>query len=212
VSQRLRWLKKVPKINSTPESRLSRHQVTRKTVNSKIRKAADKVQRKVISNPYTSKGDKKVLTFGGEEIRFFDKVNEDLNFSQLDSLQLEDYDSIEILPTIDRITPNDSSFGKEDQDLTSRLAIMNHRLINAQEGNGNITAWSKTVNKDQDLLGILSPSGLEESSTIIDPRLAAVDVGGNCAYCAVSDQALGKPKYHLALRAATAHECWCGDV
>jgi hypothetical protein len=177
--------------------------VTRKTVNSKTTKASDKAQRKAIVNPYNSKADKKTIRFGGEEIRLFDKTNEELNFTQLDSLQLDNYDSAESPQT----TPNESSFGKEDQDPTSRLTTMNISRINAHEGNGNNKLWFKTANKDQDLLGILSPSGSEDSDTM-DSRSIAVDVGGggNCAYCAVSDQALGSPGYHLALRAATANE------
>jgi len=185
--------------------------VTRKFVNSKTTKQSDKAQCKAIVNPYNSKADKKTIRFGGEEIRLFDKNNEELNFTQLDSLELEDdYDSIESPPTIDQTTPNESSFGKGDQDPTARLAIMNISRIKAHEGNGNNTLGLglKNANEDQDLLGILTPSGAEESYTTSDPRSAAVDVGGggNCAYCAVSDQALGSPRYHLALRAATANE------
>ena len=185
--------------------------MTRKFVNSKTTKQSDKAQCKAIVNPYNSKADKKTIRFGGEEIRLFDKNNEELNFTQLDSLELEDdYDSIESPPTIDQTTPNESSFGKGDQDPTARLAIMNISRIKAHEGNGNNTLGLglKNANEDQDLLGILTPSGAEESYTTSDPRSAAVDVGGggNCAYCAVSDQALGSPRYHLALRAATANE------
>ena len=173
VAQRLRRLKKISK--TTPRLRPPRNQVTRKTVISKNKNASDKVQRKAVVNPYTSKGDKKAITFGGNEIRYFEKNNEELNFSQLDSLQLEDYDSSGSSPPTDQTTPN-----KE-------------------------TSWPKTVDEDQDLPGILFPSGSEESD---NPRPEAVDVGGdgNCAYCAVADQALGSPKYHLALRAATANE------
>ena len=138
VAQRLRRLKKISK--TTPRPRLLGNQGTRKTVIPKSKNASDKVQRKAVVNPYTPKGDKKAITFGGNEIRYFEKNNEDLNFSQLDSLQLEDYDNTESPTPTDQTTTN-----KE-------------------------TSWPKTGDEDQDLLGILSPYGPEESEAV-DTRI-----------------------------------------
>jgi hypothetical protein len=164
----------------------------KKIANQKINEVVDVVR----TNPYISKMTKKVstLSFGSNEIREFEPSKDELNFSMMDNLVLEDYDrtdeekdsSINIPPPIERTSNTSNS-----------SPLPNEAIITSNLTSINSITQAHASNRKK-----------ERSKNTSYIRSEMVDVGGdgNCAYLTISDQVLGNTSYHLALRAATANE------